>query len=333
MNTNLRLVVNNENSIEKEVSSEKEALRQRKLNILHQTGHVKASNLYRHVKTDDILRPFLDEDFHYDLDDMKIRGGRKHSSDFKAHLVVLKHPKLENLVSSYGIDPLEFAPRIYVWNSYDRSKSVQFDIGFFRGFCWNSMVFGNKIAETIRIVHKRLDTEEGIKEFYADINTAIAEMVQAFENDVVSTIKTLMETEMSEEAQIKFAHEALKMRLDKTDDDSYVEGDVTSLLKNYEKDGEIIQADVGNSCWQVLNRIQRNLGLNFEEEEFLSQVKYSFKSNKLDEEGEQIVKERSLRHISEPVRVIDLNKRLMDLMVDYLPEEVQKIEFTEKVAA
>lgn len=331
MNTNLRLVVNNENSIDK-VSSEKEVLRQRKLNILHQTGHVKASDLYRHVKTDDILRPFIEAGFHYDLDEMKIRGGRKHSSDFKAHLVVLSHPELENLVSRFGIDTQEFAPRIYVWNSYDRSKSVQFDIGFFRGFCWNSLAFGTKIAKTIRIVHKRLDTEEGIKEFYGDITAAIEKMIQAFKDDVVSTIKTLMETEMSEEDQIKFAHEALKMRVGH-DDDSYVEGDVTSLLKNYEKDGEIIHADVGNSCWQVLNRIQRNLGLNFNEEEFLSKIKYSFKSNKLDEEGEQIVKERSLRHVSEPVRVMDLNKRLMDLMVDYLPEEVQKIEFTEKVAA
>lgn len=312
METNLRLVVNNE-SVNK-TSIRNETLTQRKLNILHQTGHVKsASHLYGHVKTDDILKIFVEEGFHYTLEDMKIKGGRKHSSDFKAHLIVLSHPKLERLAP--GLDKNEGVPRIYLWNSYDRSKSLQFDIGFFRGFCWNSMVFGDKIAKTIRIVHKR--SEANIESYREKIQMAVREMIKAFDTHVQPFVESLMETTMTKEDQIKFAKEAFKARVGS---ESFIEGDYESILKNLGN----IEADEGDTCWQVLNRVQRNLGLNYRKEDYLADIKYSFQSK--DKNGNEVIKERSLsRVVTEPIRVSELNKQLMDMIVDYLPEESQKL--------
>jgi hypothetical protein len=304
---------NNTNVQEDNVSNEKDALRQRKLNILNQTGHVKeASHLYGHVKTDDILKIFLDKGFTYSLDEMKIKGGRKHSADFKAHLVVLSHPKLESLGS--GLDKMEGVPRIFLWNSYDRSKSLQFDIGFFRGFCWNSMVFGDKVAKTIKIVHKR--SEANIEDYREKIEQAVETMLNAFDSHVQPFIESLMETQMSEEDQLNFAKEAFSMRVGHK---NFIEGDYEAILSNLGG----IQADEGDSCWQVLNRIQRNLGLNFRKEDYQSDIRYKY--NSTDKEGNKVEKERSIAILNEPIRVTDLNKQLMDLITGYLPEENQEL--------
>lgn len=303
----------NGNNVNIKNSSADADLRQRKLDILHQTGHVKeASKLYGHVKTDDILRIFVENGFTYSLEDMKIKGGRKHSSDFKAHLVVLSHPRLESLGS--GLDSMEGVPRIYLWNSYDRSKSLQFDIGFFRGFCWNSMVFGDKIAKTIKIVHKR--SEANIEDYREKIERAVETMLNAFDSHVQPFIESLMETQMSEEDQIKFAKEAFKMRVGHK---NFIKGDYEAVLQNLGG----IQADEGHSLWQVLNRVQRNLGLNYRKEDYQSSIKYEYIGT--DKEGNDVVKERSIAILNEPIRVTDLNKQLMDLIVDYLPENKQEL--------
>lgn len=309
----LQLIKTNNTKVQKNNLNAKEALRQRKRNILNQTGHVKeASDIYGHVKTNDILQIFLDKGFTYDIDDMKIKGGHKHNADFKAHLVILSHPKLERLVS--GLDKMEGVPKIYLWNSYDRSKSLQFDIGFFRGFCWNSMVFGDKVAKTIRIVHKR--SEANIEIYRAKIEQAVETMLNAFDSKVQPFIESLMETQMSEEAQLDFAKEAFKMRVGHK---NFIEGDYESILANLGG----IQADEGNSCWQVLNRIQRNLGLNYRKEDYQSDIKYKY--NSTDKEGNKVVKERSIAILNEPIRVTELNKQLMDLITVYLPEKHQEL--------
>jgi hypothetical protein len=309
----LQLLTENTVNFENKISKEEDVLRQRKLDILHQEGHVKeASKIYGHVKTDDILKIFVENGFSYTLEDMKIKGGRKHSSDFKAHLVILSHPRLERLAS--GLDVREGVPRIYLWNSYDRSKSLQFDIGFFRGFCWNSMVFGDKVAKTIKIVHKR--SESNIEVYRKKIEQAVETMMKAFDDKVQPFIESLMETKMSQKDQMEFAKKAFEMRVGHK---NFISGDYETILRNL---GDI-NADEGNSCWQVLNRVQRNLGLNFRKEEYQSDIKYKYYGT--DKEGNQTVKERSIAILNEPIRVTDLNKQLMDLITNYLPEETQNM--------
>lgn len=266
------------------ISSDKN--RDKKLEILNQTQAIaKATKKYGVVTTQDVLKIFVEEGFHYSLDDMKVKGMRSSNYQHKAHVVTLHNPKL---TMGDGIDSEEGYLVIYLWNSYDLTKSFQLDVGVFRGFCWNSMAFGQKIMKTIKIKH--LTSESTIDNYRLRIREAISEAINVYKNKFSPLVESLMTTQMSDEQMLEFATKAFAARMN---DLNIMEPDVKKVLSNIAE----IPADAGNSLWQVLNRVQRNLGLNYRKETYQSEITYKFK----DKKGN--TKIRSLSKITEPTRV------------------------------
>jgi hypothetical protein len=251
-------------------------------NILTQDkAHPARSPRYSLIKTIDVLKSFQESGFNYSLiSQERCRNGR---AGFGTHLVALEHPEIG--FRDRELDK-EIKPRLYLKNSYHGGSRFMLDLGIFRMYCQNGLFVG-LLLESFRKKHIGLDS--------SNIKQAVVDMKRALNETLIPMVHGLMETEMSEGAQVMFAKAALAERL---------------------RDNE----DKGNSAWKVLNRVQENLGLNFRNAPV--DVKYRYMAK--DKDGNNQVKERKVAKIGRIDEVTHINKALFDKIGVYSsPTKVQ----------
>jgi hypothetical protein len=268
-------------------------------NILTQDkAHPARSPRYSLIKTIDVLKSFQESGFNYSLiSQERCRNGR---AGFGTHLVALEHPEIG--FRDRELDK-EIKPRLYLKNSYHGGSRFMLDLGIFRMYCQNGLFVG-LLLESFRKKHIGLDS--------SNIKQAVVDMKRALNETLIPMVHGLMETEMSEGAQVMFAKAALAERL--RDNEDYIDGEFEKLLVVHRPE------DKGNSAWKVLNRVQENLGLNFRNAPV--DVKYRYMAK--DKDGNNQVKERKVAKIGRIDEVTHINKALFDKIGVYSsPTKVQ----------
>jgi hypothetical protein len=255
--------------------------------------HASRSERYSLVKTIDIVKQFENLGFTWKL--LKQEKCRGHYAGYGTHLVSFEHPEVVFRDSELG---KEIIPRIYLRNSYHGRSRLQWDAGVFRSYCDNGLFVGTML-ESLRKRHIGINPRE--------VQQVMLDMKKAFSERLVPMIQTLIDSEMSEEAQLEYAKSALAERL--RANESYIGGEYEKLLTCHRVE------DKGHSTWKVLNRVQENLGLNFRGTPI--EVKYQYMAK--DSNGNNQVKERKVSKIGRIDEVVHMNKFLFDAVAKVQP--------------
>ncbi len=152
------------------------------------------------------------------------------NNPYSRHVVEFRRPG--NVVAG------EYEPRIILINSHDGSSSVTLRAGIFRLVCANGLVVGSDLVPAIRIRHVGYaDTK-----VFAAVDTLIKQFAV-----VTAAIEKMRATELSDDARLKFAAQAVTLR-------NGAFGPVSAALLTCVRD-----ADKGRDLWSTFNVIQENL--------------------------------------------------------------------------
>jgi hypothetical protein len=267
--------------------------------ILTQTkAHPSRSKKYSVVNTGNILKQFEDAGWESQLI-KKVNPTKEENKGYEMHLYCLTHPS----VSIAGMEK-ELKPRLYLKNSYNGTSKLEYIFGLIRFFCTNGLVLGN-IFESIKRRHMGISQSE--------IQDMTLQMKSFFETDVAPFILNLKDTVMTERQMLAFAQLALAERFSK--DSDFVKGEHEKLLTvNHVEDRE-------PTAWNVLNRVQENLGLSYRKPTV--SLEYVFKST--DKDDKPIEKKREMSAVTDIKRVTHLNRYLFDSMGRILQPKNEQI--------
>jgi hypothetical protein len=268
--------------------------------ILTQTkAHHSRSPKYSVVNTGDIIKQFEDAGWTSKLY-AKERPRKEEFKGFETHVYCLEHPD----VVVKGMEG-EMRPRLYLKNSYHGRSKLEYVFGLIRSYCLNGLVLGN-IFESIKRRHVGIEPRE-IAEF--------ATLMQTFFNDeVLPYILNLKKSVLTEQQMLAFAEIVLRERFRGNTD--FVKGEHEKLLTVYREE------DRENSPWNVLNRVQENLGLSYRKADVT--LKYVFKTT--DKDNNPIQKEREMRGLKNIREVTHMNRYLFDAMGQILNPQDQSVE-------
>lgn len=251
--------------------------------------HSSRSDRYSLIKTSDLISMFEAEGFRWKLV-AEERSRKAIYKGFGTHMVQLESPEI---ISGDSLIDSEIKPVLYLRNSYHGRSRLRLDLGFFRFACMNGLFVGQSL-KSFNKKHIGMDQEY--------IRGVFSEMKEAFK-EAVPVIKSLMETELSLDAQLNMAKAILASRLHQQK--NIIDAEYSKLLTINRPE------DNGNSAWKVMNRIQENLGLNFNS----VPVEMTYTVEVLDENNQIQQKERRARRLSGIGEITRLNKVLFDLAV------------------
>lgn len=217
---------------------------------------------------------------------------------FGTHLVRCTHPDF-----SLGRDDLnrELIPQLYIKNSYHGRTKFEMHVGLYRVFCMNGLILGNQF-QTIKIKHIGLTVDE--------VKAEVEKMKAIFTGEVAPFILSLKEKKLTDAQQLAFAEAALRERVRLNA--NFLRGvNTQELLTSVRKEDE------GAAIWEVLQRVQDNLGLNFRSSPV--EVRYEYLAK--DKDGNDIIKERKVSKLKNIQEVTYMNKFLFDLATRYLQGE------------
>lgn len=258
--------------------------------ISQDQAHPSRSDRYSLVRTADLISMFESEGFRWKL--VAEERSRKASyKGFGTHMIRLESPEI---ISGDSLIDNEIKPILYMRNSYHGRTRLRLDLGFFRFACMNGLFVGQSLKSFSK-KHIGMSQQE-IKEVFS-------EMKEAFK-EAVPVIKSLMETEISEETQLSMAKAILAERLHLQK--NVIDAEYSKLLTVNRSE------DVGNSIWRVMNRIQENLGLNFNS----VPVEMSYTVEVMDKDNQLQRKERRVRRLSGIGEITRLNKLLFDMALN-----------------
>lgn len=321
-----------------------------KLNVLtNSEPHPARTDLYLPISTMEVVEIAKGEGFYeFSLDEMRI--GRDTKSDFavyKEHSIVLYNPEL----TFSGINSRDFKAGILITNSYDGTCRLQVRPFAKRLYCDNGLAFPIfEELEYVAKIHKASNCPLKRKEVLEDIREGIKRVINLLNEKVISKVISMTEMELSEDEQNEFALEAMRIRLKDVPNADIIktlkgENTAASLLTNWaylneiskeEQDEtkiEMALADNGDSLWNVFNRVQRNLELNFKKGPM--NIYYQFSKEKIDEKGTKTVISgtRKLTNLRDFRKVAKTNSELMELAFKFLEKRNQQnFEVESKVA-
>ena len=256
--------------------------------ISQRSAHKSRSSQYSVITSEDVLKMFEAEGFTYRMISQE-KPRKETYKGFGTHLIALESSKL---VFEDPTLSMEIQPRIYLKNSYHGRTSFTLDLGLYRVYCRNGLILGTQF-KSIQLRHIRLNQ--------AIIKETVAQIENEYKNRVVPLLKALKQTEMSKEDQNLFAEMALKLRMRSCK--TYVRGEHEQLLISNRSE------DNGNGMWEVLQRVQENLGLNFRGN--VRDVSYTYLSK--DKNGVDEEKTRKVQETMSIKQVTEMNKELFDL--------------------
>lgn len=268
-----------------------------KANVITQRQrHPIRSEKYSVVTTQDIITQLMEE---AGLTWTKVAEENNTSKykGFGTHLVRCTHPDF-----SLGRDDLnrELIPQLYIKNSYHGRTKFEMHVGLFRVFCMNGLILGNQF-KTIKIKHIGLTVEE--------IRAEVEKMKEVFTGEIAPFILDLKEHKLSEKQQLRFAEAALRERVRLNA--NFIKGVNTQDLLT-----SVRSEDEGAAIWEVLQRVQDNLGLNFRSSPV--EIRYEYMAK--DKEGNDVIKERKVSKLKNIQEVTYMNKFLFDLATEFLNE-------------
>lgn len=285
--TNVNLTQNNVMNQSENVCEIPNVITQRK-------AHPIRSEKYSVVTTEDIIKQLMEE---AGLVWEKV-AEENNTSKYKGygtHLVRCTHPDF-----SLGRDDLnrELIPQLYIKNSYHGRTKFEMHVGLFRVFCMNGLILGNKF-QTIRIKHIGLTVDE--------IRAEVEKMKEIFTGEVAPFILSLKEKKLTDAQQLEFAETALRERVRLNA--NFIRGVNTQDLLT-----SVRSEDEGAALWEVLQRVQDNLGLNFRSSPV--EIRYEYMAK--DKDKNDVIKERKVSKLKNIQEVTYMNKFLFDLATKYL---------------
>jgi hypothetical protein len=195
--------------------------------------HDSRSDRYTYIPTIDVLNGLRHEGFQpFMVCQTRVRdeGKREHTK----HMIRLRH--------AGDIGSAE-ANEIVLLNSHDGSSSYQMLAGLFRFVCQNGMVCGETVGE-VRVPHKGNIVQNVINGAF--------DVLDGF--DLIREQKTGMQAvTLDRDERNAFAHAALMLRYDPTDDNTPPPITETQVLnaRRFE--------DRSDDLWTTFNRVQENL--------------------------------------------------------------------------
>lgn len=263
--------------------------------ITQRERHPVRTEAYSVITTDDIIKQLMEGVEGITWTKVAEENNTQKYKGFGTHLVRLTHPDF-----TLGRDDLnrELIPQLYIKNSYHGRKMFEIHLGLFRVFCMNGLILGNKF-KTIKIKHIGLTAEE--------VQAEVAKMKDLFTGEVAPLILALKEKKLTDKQQLEFAEAALRERVRLNA--NFIRGvNTQDLLTSVRKEDE------GAAIWEVLQRVQDNLGLNFR----TSPVEIRYEYMAKDKDGNDEVKERKVSKLKNIQEVTYMNKFLFDLAEKYL---------------
>jgi hypothetical protein len=202
------------------------------------------------------------------------------SVGFQKHLVVFRN----NDIQITAEDGDNVFPQILLTNSHDGKNAFTFTAGLFRMVCENGLVVSSREFENMKIRHYGYTFEE--------LQETIKTMVEKLPLTVESLNK-FRSIEMGQDQMLDFAKKALATRFTDEELDN-IKIDLKDLLTPTRKE------DNGSDLWSVYNVVQEKL--------VHGMFNYQYG-----------VKTRKARKIKNFNKDLELNEKLYDLALEYVP--------------
>lgn len=199
---------------------------------------------------------------------------------FQKHLVVFRNNEIQ--ITSEDGDNVY--PQILLTNSHDGKNAFTFTAGLFRMVCENGLVVSSKEFENMKIRHYGYTFEE--------LQGVIKTMVEKLPLTVESLNK-FRSVELGQEQALDFAKKALLTRFDENELEN-IKIDFNDLLTPTRKE------DKGSDLWSVYNVIQEKLTHGM--------FNYGY--------GSKVRKARKIKNFNKD---LELNEKLYDLALEYVP--------------
>jgi hypothetical protein len=199
---------------------------------------------------------------------------------FQKHLVVFRNNDIQ-ITSEDGDNVF---PQILLTNIHDGKNAFTFTAGLFRMICENGLVVSSREFENMKIRHYGYTFEE--------LQGVIKTMVEKLPLTVESLNK-FRSIELGQEQMLEFAKKALSTRFNE-DELEHIKIDLVDLLTPTRKE------DQGSDLWSVYNVVQEKLVHG------MFNYQYGNKS-------------RKARKIKNFNKDLELNEKLYDLALEYVP--------------
>lgn len=250
--------------------------------IIQQIKGFNVSDRYVPIATQDVIDEIKKQAGEVKITGFNNANVRKPGKDgFQKHAVICELPESEM------IDGTKM--NIIIFNSNDRSTSLQIFMGTLRMACSNQMVWGEELTEPVRIRHTQKDWKESIKYLMDEYEIIKLETEEMIDN--------MMQTPMSYD---DIARLVKKVNIEILDPD--ITG---SLLDPLELNSVHRKEDIGNDAWHVFNRLQYNL-LNGGIQRIIE---------KEDDEGILFPHISKTHKVSDVTKQIDFNRKLHSLVM------------------
>lgn len=215
---------------------------------------------------------------------------KKNSSGIRSfHMIAFQNPDVKiSKIGPDGTETVDSFPRIILTNSHDGFNSFKFMVGLFRLVCSNGLCVSDAEFENVSIRHINYDFEA----LRAVVGSAIKRVP-----DIVCTMNTMKDVELSSEQQIELASEVVKIRKGVEDDEKFDIDEATILdILN-----PVRSEDDKNDLWTVFNVCQEKM------------IKGGYSAAGKNK------KTRRQRGITSIKKDLDYNQRLWSFAMRYMP--------------
>ena len=257
----------------------KSEIKNRAKSIFTETGAPNVSDKYAHISTEKIIDDM--ELLGWGVVDAKeVKARKQDFIGFQKHLVVFRN----NDIQITSEDGDNVYPQILLTNSHDGKNAFTFTAGLFRMVCENGLVVSSKEFENMKIRHYGYSFEE--------LQDVIKTMVEKLPLTVESLNK-FRSIELGQDQALDFAKKALLTRFDENELEN-IKIDLNDLLTPTRKE------DKGSDLWSVYNVIQEKLTHGM--------FNYGY--------GNKVRKARKIKNFNKD---LELNEKLYDLALEYVP--------------
>lgn len=278
--------------------------------LMGQTAkHASRTEKYSVVTSLDVVKMFndagakMDPAVQYNWQVIAKENSTAKYRNFGTHLFKLEQIEDTDELGDQELDK-QWKPQLLIKNSYHGRTKLEMHYGLQQRTTRRYLILGHKV---------KVKTQKHIHLQPGDVDEIVAEMSRTMRAEVVALLGHLKTRVLSIEEQNEFAKDVLAERF--RDNPNFLDGDHQLLLSNR----DLSEGINGNSAWDVLQRVQANLGLNFGE----VPVEMYYNVQATDNKGKEIIRKRKMKALSKLATVTYLNQYLFDRMSDYLPEEAQ----------
>ena len=219
--------------------------------------------------------------------------GKKNSSGIRSfHMIGFQNPDVKIVKQNAdGTETIDTYPRIILTNSHDGFNSFKFMVGLYRLVCSNGLVVADGEMVNMSIRHINYSFEE--------LRLIVKKAIEQVPN-IVMTMNTMKNTEITDEQKRELATEVVKIRKD-ADDEQKFDIDEETIMEIL---NPVREEDRSDDLWTVFNICQEKL------------IKGGFmavgNNNKV----------RKQRGITSIKKDLDYNQRLWTAAMRYMPATV-----------